>query len=442
MHYFRAFIVVALTCVFTVGTALAERRNVVPGDYDADGRSDIVVTRKVDGLWHWFFRLATGEQLGPVAFGLAPTENADTLLPGDLDGDGDFNLNVVRDINGFLYWYTPLNDASIQETIWGRTGDRPHIGFFGGTPGHNRVAIRDVAGGLIWYIEGVAPNGISWGFSDDEPYSADVTGDGIDELIVRREQGGFHVWIVRDIAGNFVQTFIWGLDSDAPLHPSDFNGDGKADFAVTRAQNGFKDVFLRYSDLNGATQAVSLGLEDDTPYVGNFTQANLSELAVKRSADGFTSHFVRFAQDGNVVNVIFGLDTDTVVAPEGGALENPTLAAASFCTPTPGTPTDFVDGARGGALWKPVSEGVPNHAPVILLPLNYAGSPLVIYGSNGQVVSGIQRTLWGGHNGNRAHFWLTNTARQLAQFAPLTVQIFNDGQVECRIVPNPQQRYD
>jgi hypothetical protein len=436
-HYFRAFIICATYCTLCAGIAFADRGNVVPGDYDADGRSDIVVTRKVGGLWHWYFRLATGEQLGPVPFGL----ESDTLLPGDFDGDGDFSLNVIRDADGFLSWYALENDASISQNIWGLSGDIPLTGFFGGSGENERVAVRNVGGSLVWYIENIAPNGISWGLDGDTPFAADITGDGVDELIVLRSEAGQLVWYIRDLSGNFTDRVFWGLDGDNALTPADYNGDGKADINVVRAQNGFNVFYLRYSDLNDTTQTVVFGLDSDVPYVGNFTQSELAELAVTRSADGFTSHFVRFAQDGTVVNVPFGVDSDTVVAPEGGALTEITSSTPG-CVSSPGTPTSFVDGAGGGALWKPVSEGVGNRAPVILLPLRYAGSPIVIYGADGTVVSGIQRVLNGGHNGNRAHFWLSATAGQLAPFAPLTVSIVNDGQTECRVVPNPQARYD
>ncbi len=440
-HYTRALIIFAASCLCATGIALAERGNVVPGDYDADGRSDIIVTRKVDGLWHWYFRLATGEQIGPVPFGLASDDDSDTILPGDFDGDGDYNLNVVRDADGFLSWYSLENDGSTSQTLWGLTGDTPITGFFGGAGENERVAVREVGGALVWYIQNVAPDGISWGLAGDTPYAADIDGDGVDELIVLRNQGGFLTWFIRNLSGSFTDTVSWGLDGDTALYPSDFNGDGRADIAVSRAQNGFNVIYIRYSGVDNLTQTVVFGLDSDVPYIGNFTQGTLAELAVKRAADGFTTHFVRFAQDGTVVSVPFGLDTDTVVAPEGGALVSQTSSTPG-CTPTPGTPDTFVDGAGGGALWKPVSEGVGNRAPVILLPLRYAGSPITIFGADGQVVSGIQRVLNGGHNGNRAHFWLSATAGSLAPFAPLTVQIVNDGQVECRIVPNPQARYD
>lgn len=435
MRYSKALILFAASCLISTGIAFADRGNVVAGDYDADGRSDIIVTRKVDSLLHWYFRLATGEQIGPVPFGL----ESDTQLPGDYDGDGDFNLNVVRDAGGFLSWYSLENNGSTTQTIWGLSGDTPLTGFFGGSGENDRVAVRSVGGALVWYIENVAPNGISWGLDGDEPYVADITGDGVDELIVLRNQGGALTWYIRDLSGNFTDVVAWGLDGDTALVPADFNGDGKADLLVVRAQNGFNVVYLRYTDLNGTTQSVVFGLDTDVPYTGNFTQSDLAELAVKRASGGFISHFVRFAQDGTVVTVPFGVETDAVIKPEGGLLAEKTSTLG--CRATPGTSNTFVDGGGRGSLWKPHSEGVPNGAPVILLPIDYCGSPVAILGADGSVVSGIQRTKCGG-NGNRAHFWIAETAGALAQFAPLTAQIINNGQTECRVVPNPAARYD
>ncbi len=432
----------SIFCLICSGTAFADRGNVVPGDYDADGRTDIVITRAVNNTWQWYFRLATGVEIGPVPFGLAPEGNADMLLSGDFDGDKDFDLNVIRVISGFLNWFSLRNDGAADQVVWGLEGDTPVTGFFGGSGENDRVAVRDTGAALVWYIENIAPAGISWGLPGDTPFAADLTGDGVDELIVARSDANGITWFGRNLSGSFTSQFSFGLGEDTLLPPSDFNGDGKADVVVTRDFGDFKVFFIRYTDLDLAI-SLAFGLKDDKPYIGNFTQGSLAELALFRVSDTFGSHFVRFAGDGQVVNVPFGLRGDRLSRPEALTDANTEEDAASTpgCVATPGTATDFSDGARRGALWKPVSEGVSNEAPVALLPISYCGATLTVLGSDGAVVSGIQRVKCGG-NGNRAHFWITQTANTLTAFQPLTVQIQRRGVTECRSVPVARQRYD
>lgn len=409
------------------------------GDYDGDGKTDIVVARQTAGQWHWFLRLATGTEVGPVPFGFASAAGTDTLLPGDFDGDGDFDLNVIRTQNGGLYWFNYLNDGTIQETQWGLAGDTPLTGYFGGAGENDRVVVRTVNGGLVWYIQHHAPEGIQWGLANDRPMVADVTGDGIDDLIVVRTEGGFIVWYIRSLAGDVVTPVLWGRAGDSILTPADFNGDGRADLVVTRDEGGFRHAFIYYSAIS-FTQAVPFGLTGDLSYIGKFTQNSLAELAVYRTTGSVSQHFVRFAQVDFVANVSFGLSGDTVVAPEGGALAA-VADSSPGCSPTPGTAGDFLDGVGKGALWKPVSEGVASHSPVVLLPISYCGAAITIFGADGSEVSGVQRVKCGG-NGNRAHFWIQRTASQMTPFAPLTVRVINDGVTECRSVPNPGKRYD
>lgn len=121
--------------------------------------------------------------------------------------------------------------------------------------------------------------------------------------------------------------------------------------------------------------------------------------------------------------------------------DTPPASPGNGCLASHGTENDFQDGAGGGALWKPESEGVPNGAPAILLPIEYCSANLILLDSAGNKVSGIQRTKCGG-NGNRAHFWASKRAAELKQHAPITVKVEVNGKTECRIVPDPTRRYD
>lgn len=437
-----------LLTAFLLGVSLlpqssfATHGNVVPGDYDGDGRTDIVVARKLGGAWVWFVNFANGTQSEHMFFGLAPETDPDVLLAGDFDGDGKFEPGVVRAISGYLNWFSRNADGSAVQVIWGLNGDTPLTGFFGGQGESDRAVVRNSSGYLTWYIQNQAEQGIGWGLEGDRPFAADINGDGVDELIVARTEGNAVNWYVRNLTGNLSTVTSWGLAGDTLLPPSDFNGDGKADLAVARNYGDFRVIFIKYTELGDLFHSVLFGLKEDLTYIGFFTQSTAAELAsLRETPGGVSTHFVRFALQDFVAQVPFGLAGDSLVQPQGGAAVNEPDPTPRACEPSPGTADDFLDGAGGGALWKPVSEGVANAAPVVLLPIGYCGASLSVLSADGNVVSGVQRRHCGG-NGNRAHFWLALRASQLAAYAPLTVKVVKSGVTECRSVPNPGQRYD
>ena len=102
---------------------------------------------------------------------------------------------------------------------------------------------------------------------------------------------------------------------------------------------------------------------------------------------------------------------------------------------------DFVDGGNG-ALWKPHSERTGT--VVILMPSDYRNADFELRNSGGAVVDTAMIRDCCEHNGGREHFFLHRSAGDLAGAgAPLTaVFSFPDGFVDCRVVPDPNQRYD
>jgi len=142
--------------------------------------------------------------------------------------------------------------------------------------------------------------------------------------------------------------------------------------------------------------------------------------------------FVNFSVDdsGN----LSGVSTDA----DGNVLfETSPVFNGARCSQT----ATFSDGG-GNALWKPHSERTGT--VVILMPANYRNADVQILNSSGQsVASPIIRDCCE-HNGGREHVYLSQTSGALAGLgAPLTVVFsFADGFVDCRTVPDPNQRYD
>ncbi len=377
----------------------------VPGDYDGDGVTDIAVVRAVSGNAVWAIRLSsrlsvTTEPL-IVTYGIV----GDQLIPADYNGDGKTNLAVIRNIpEGFKLWLPASSGGDAIEPVL-------------------------------------------WGLSDDLARTADVDGDGrSDFIVVRRTPEGELLWFIRLATGEALEPKLFGFATDE-IVIADNNGDGKAQIGVIRAANGFKLVIFE------GDEPYLWGLEGDVSVDGIYGLTKHVNRVVWRVLNGQGTFFIR--NSNNTASVVpFGVPGDI---PLRGT--RPTLLGASSsgtgsssggsssgnnpgCVASAGTAGDFLDGARSGALWKPVSEGVGNAASVILLPSSYNGATITILGSAGEVVSGIQRTDCCSKNGGRAHFWASKRASKMASSKPLTVKIEKGGVTECRSVPDPTKRYD
>ena len=92
------------------------------GDYDGDGKADLVVWRPADG--NWFICSSTNNfdctQNTIVQFGLP----GDMPIKADFDGDGILDPSVFRPSDG--NWFSRRSsDAQIQVIQWGLPGDIP-----------------------------------------------------------------------------------------------------------------------------------------------------------------------------------------------------------------------------------------------------------------------------------------------------------------------------
>lgn len=87
----------------------------MPGDYNADGKSDVAVFRN----GNWFVLLSTTNSFQSVTFGLG----SDVPQPGDYDGDGRTDFAVFRPNNGT--WYVQTASGVFLSVAWGLSDDVP-----------------------------------------------------------------------------------------------------------------------------------------------------------------------------------------------------------------------------------------------------------------------------------------------------------------------------
>jgi hypothetical protein len=210
----------------------------VARDYDGDGITDMAVFRPgavAGDPAYWYIRQSASnnvqrtEQFGTTGDG---TNNYDTPVPGDYDGDGKFDLAVFRfALNpADNYIIKRSSDNAIQYVQWGNfTTDYVLPGDYDGDGKFDFCAGRTGAGStpITWYILRTSDGGTTvrtFGISTDLPTQGDYDGDGRCDISVYRRgatltsQSTFHYIASLD---NTVRSQIWGLRADFPVNTFD-----------------------------------------------------------------------------------------------------------------------------------------------------------------------------------------------------------------------------
>ncbi|HMO17071.1 MAG TPA: hypothetical protein PKA63_00425 [Oligoflexia bacterium] len=397
------------------GDVSAERA--VPGDYDGDKKTDIIVTRGIGNFKHWFARFSNGSFNTPFIFGLSN----DTEAAADFYGDGKFRPAVTRpDSNGFVTWFLLNTAGNIEQRQFGLKDDLLLGAHMDQDEKADHVAVRKLLGGLTWFAllsSNSTIQSFQWGLASDTPFLADVDGNSVSDAIVVRNVGSFKHWFVRTDSGTGRNPVLFGLASDTALQPVDLDGDGIADFPVRRNAGGFSQIFVRLNNSDGSEKGVSsfqFGLEkDDLVFGHHFDEGVANVKAFRRGGSGAqATSFVRFPgiNAQSLVGVPFGLGGDTLISPQGLPVKT---AEAAVETPGVGAGLDSVCSstrpAFSGFLWKPASThsgGTREGRPMVAWK---AGPPtskscIKVYAQNGQQVSQLGLYISGGKYGAR---WYT-----------------------------------
>ena len=220
------------------------------GDFDGDGRADVLLRHSRDGRWHYHRMVGRTVVSGTGPASLTRNLSVAVAGIGDLNGDGRDDV-LVRRANGTWYYY-PLSGRRIlsgrgdvplpRDRAWAVAG----IGDFDGD-GRDDVLLRHSRDGR-WHYHRMVGRRVVWdgaasltrNLSVAVAGIGDLNGDGRDDVLVRRANG---TWYYYPMSGRR----ILSGRGDVPLPRDrawaaagigDFDGDGRDDVLLRHSRDG------------------------------------------------------------------------------------------------------------------------------------------------------------------------------------------------------------
>src|SRR5215204_228462 len=210
----------------------------VQRDYDGDGITDVAIFREgpdAAAVTGWYIRNSSTGTVRVEGFGLTGdgTNNFDTPIPGDYDGDGKFDLAVYRfalpPANNFIIKRSSDNVITYQQ-FGNFNTDYILPGDYDGDGKYDLAVARTGATGtspLVWWILQSSTGTTrtqTFGRSSDLPAQGDYDGDARTDLAVYRpgatDTASSFYWIYRSF-DNTPQTSQWGIGADFSVNTFD-----------------------------------------------------------------------------------------------------------------------------------------------------------------------------------------------------------------------------
>jgi hypothetical protein len=214
-------------------------------DFDGDGRSDLTRFRvsQTTGEFTWIIFQSETQTVRTVQWGNL-LQLGDFALAGDFDGDGKQDISVFRRSNGLWAILQSSNNQPRYE-YFGTTDDVPVVGDYDRDGKSDLAVTRAVNGQKIWYIKQSSNNQLrteQWGLASDINFAftshIDFDGDNAADLVVQRNENGQAFFYVLRSSDNSFVAYQWGLPTDITAVGIDKDGDGKSDIGAIRKING------------------------------------------------------------------------------------------------------------------------------------------------------------------------------------------------------------
>ena len=246
----------------------------VPGNYDADNKTDVAVWRPgAPGNSFFHILQSATSTLRSENFGQS---GDDPTMTGDYNGDGLDDVAVYRagalaGDQSFWYWRQAVAGPTFAAQ-WGQNGDFPAPGDYDGDGKNDFVIQRNAGGGQarFWQLFATgSTSSVVFGTPTDVIVPGDYDGDGrTDIATVRGISGQIHWFVLPSSGGSYTQT-PFGLSATDYVTQGDYDGDGKTDIAIWRPD---ADPFSNYFWVNkstGGVQQFEWGQNGDYP-VANY----------------------------------------------------------------------------------------------------------------------------------------------------------------------------
>lgn len=238
--------------------------SVAVGDFNGDGKLDLVVTNTADNTISVLLGNGDGTFQNQVTYatGKGPT----AVAVGDFNGDGKQDLVVtntnlaVADTPGAVNVLLGNGNGTFQNQVTYATGNNPlsvAVGDFNGDGKQDLVVANydaftstNTVGVLLGNGDGTFQNQVTYTTVTGSISVAvgDFNGDGKPDLAVAIESGGVNV-LLGNGDGTFQNEVTYPVvDASDAIVVADFNGDGKLDLAVTNAIDFGVEVLLGNGD--------------------------------------------------------------------------------------------------------------------------------------------------------------------------------------------------
>jgi hypothetical protein len=228
----------------------------INSDFDGDYKSDFASVKSEAGALRWSLYFSGSQSPIPSLTLFQYGLNGDEIVPADYDGDGRTDLAVARlfltesGIKQILWIPLASGNQTIAPFYWGLEGDLVLTGDVDGDKRADATVVRKVNGGLMWITrtsDGSEITPFFYGLESDIPNLYDLNGDGVIEPVLERVADGKKFFFSRPISKTD-PAFQWGLEGDKVF--SNFSrGLLKSSLGVWRAVSGQGYFFLRNDPL-------------------------------------------------------------------------------------------------------------------------------------------------------------------------------------------------
>jgi hypothetical protein len=338
-------------------------------DFDGNGKSDYSVVRNTgggpSGQITWFNSLNGPGTTAAFQWGL----NGDFFTPVDFDGDNKTDIAVWRGGAPGVAAFYILQSATLtlKTELFGQTGDDPTVvDDYDGDGKADPAVYRAGANAgdpSTWFYRGSLsnPSGnvtfVPWGQNGDFPAPGDYDGDGKNDFVVQRNNGGGQArfWMRQTTAGT--DSVVFGTPTDV-IVPGDYDGDGKNDFVVQRNNGGGQARFWMRQTTAG-TDSVVFGTPTDVIVPGDYDGDGKTDIAVVRGSAGQLVWFVRPSSTGVVSGTpfaTFGASATDIFTQGDYDGDGKTDVAIWRPSATPGATAFWVLGSTSGAFSVPFGQ--------------------------------------------------------------------------------------